>query len=63
MESIRVAGILGGAAATVLGAKRKYAEMKSDTVLAERRRVKSDMQAALKGWPKNTGDDEWTLDQ
>ncbi|EUC40295.1 hypothetical protein COCMIDRAFT_109194 [Bipolaris oryzae ATCC 44560] len=62
MEVIRVAGMLGGAAASVLGVKRKYAEMKNDALLSERRRIKSDMQIALKGWPKNTGDDEWTLD-
>ncbi|KAJ5058090.1 hypothetical protein J3E72DRAFT_246274 [Bipolaris maydis] len=63
MESVRMAAMLGGAAATVLSTKKKYAEMKSTALLLERRRVKSDMQSALKGWPKNTGDDEWTLDQ
>ncbi|EMD60657.1 hypothetical protein COCSADRAFT_98683 [Bipolaris sorokiniana ND90Pr] len=61
MESVRVAGMLGGAAATVLGTKKTYAEVKSTALLSERRRVKSDMHNALKGWPKNTGDDEWTL--
>jgi tRNA-specific adenosine deaminase 1 len=64
IESVRVAGMLSGAAVTaVLGAKKTYAEMKSSSpLLEERNRVKTDVKAVLKAWPKNTGDEDWSLD-
>ena len=68
MEGVRVAGLLGGAAAvmTVLRSSKEnktYEELKNSEMLRGRRRVKHDVKAVLKGWVKNTGDDAWSLEE
>ncbi|KAF2656198.1 hypothetical protein K491DRAFT_692217 [Lophiostoma macrostomum CBS 122681] len=39
-----------------------YRDIKGSEALRDRRRVKSDVQQILKGWVKNSGDDEFSLD-
>jgi tRNA-specific adenosine deaminase 1 len=46
----------------VLG-KRTYKEVKEDSMFMERKRVKTDITTSgLRGWVKNTGDEEWGLE-
>lgn len=41
--------------------KTSYKDMKEGQALESRRRVKSDVQEALKGWVRNTGDDNFSI--
>jgi tRNA-specific adenosine deaminase 1 len=58
-----LAGVLGGTVVTS-GAlrKRRYAEMKGSEELIERTRAKEDIRKALKGWVRNTGDDDFSIE-
>ncbi|RYN42451.1 hypothetical protein AA0112_g1531 [Alternaria arborescens] len=63
LEGLRLAGVLCGTVVTS-GAlrKRKYAEMKGSEELIERTRAKEDIRKALKGWVRNTGDDDFSIE-
>ena len=64
MEALRLAGVIGGAVLVreALG-KKTYEEVKGAEVLGDRKQVKDDVRAALKGWIRNTGDDAWYLEE
>jgi tRNA-specific adenosine deaminase 1 len=60
--AVQVAGLAAvPVLAQVLG-KRTYREVKDDEVFDARKRVKEDVtRSGLKGWVKNTGDDEFGM--
>ena len=62
LEAVRLAGLVSSASLVreTLG-KRRYEEVKGSDVLEDRKQVKEDTRAALKGWIRNTGDDSWHL--
>lgn len=63
MEALRLAGLLGGA--VVMGEalrKKKYAEMKGSDEIHERIKAKEGIRKALKGWVRNTGDNDFSLE-
>ncbi|KNG51049.1 trna-specific adenosine deaminase [Stemphylium lycopersici] len=66
IEGVRLAAMVGGVVSTVgsgalLSKDETYGEMKDSSLLKERKRVKEDVQSVLKGWLRNTGDDNWSL--
>lgn len=61
---VQIAGVLGVEALKGVLGKRKYADVKADGMLEERRRVKREVTGnGLKGWVRNSGDDEFSLDE
>ncbi|KAI1519907.1 Adenosine-deaminase domain containing protein [Pyrenophora tritici-repentis] len=64
MEALRLAGLVGGAVLVreTLG-RKTYEQVKGTEVLGDRKQVKDDVRAALKGWIRNTGDDAWYLEE
>jgi tRNA-specific adenosine deaminase 1 len=62
--AVKVAAVVGGEMVVRVLGKERYKAVKADEVLNERRRVKEDIKTAgLKGWVKNTGDDDFGLDE
>jgi tRNA-specific adenosine deaminase 1 len=55
--------LIGGAVLTS-GAlrKRKYADMKGSDELLDRNKVKEGIREALKGWARNTGDEDFSIE-
>ncbi|KAG9190844.1 tRNA-specific adenosine deaminase 1 [Alternaria panax] len=63
IEALRLAGLLGGAGMMSEALrKRKYAEMKGSDELHERIKAKEATRKALKGWVRNTGDDDFSIE-
>ncbi|KAF1843056.1 uncharacterized protein K460DRAFT_367985 [Cucurbitaria berberidis CBS 394.84] len=60
--AVQVAGLVGMPLLIEAFGKAAYKEMKDDTAIAHRRRVKNDMKIALKGWVANSGDEAFTLE-
>ncbi|KAL1797573.1 hypothetical protein ACET3X_004179 [Alternaria dauci] len=63
IQGLHLAGVLGGTVVTS-GAlrKRKYADMKGSDELIERIRAKEGIRTALRGWVRNTGDDDFSVE-
>jgi tRNA-specific adenosine deaminase 1 len=60
--AVQVAALVGVPMISQVLGKRTYGEMKDDEVFEARKSVKSDVQSnGLKGWTKNTGDDDFEL--
>lgn len=63
MEALRLAGLLGGTMAVGEALRKtKYADTKGSEELHQRIKVKEDIRKALKGWVRNTGDDDFSLE-
>jgi tRNA-specific adenosine deaminase 1 len=63
MEALRLAGLLGGTIAVGEALRKtKYADTKGSEELYQRIKVKEDIRKALRGWVRNTGDDEFSLE-
>ena len=67
IQGVRLAAMVGGFASTMgsetlLSKDQTYRHVKDSSLLKERKRLKKDMQSVLKGWIRNTGDDNWSLD-
>jgi tRNA-specific adenosine deaminase 1 len=61
--AVQIAAVAGVPAVIEVLEKSTYNEVKDGEILAERSKVKVDVQrAALKGWVKNSGDDEFRLE-
>lgn len=59
-----VAVCAGGPALVAALSKRTHGEMKESELLEGRKRVKRDVrEMALKGWKRNVGDEDWTLQE
>jgi tRNA-specific adenosine deaminase 1 len=62
-EALHLAGLLGGAVAAGEALhKSKYADIKECKELHERIKVKDDIRKVLKGWVRNIGDDDFSLE-
>jgi tRNA-specific adenosine deaminase 1 len=59
--AVQIAGIAGTPAVLEVLSKGTYGDVKDSECLATRRRVKTDIQHALGGWVRNTGDADVTL--
>ncbi|KAJ4361789.1 hypothetical protein N0V83_010730 [Neocucurbitaria cava] len=59
--ALQVVGAVGVPLLVEVLRQKGYKEMKEDEVLASRRQVKADTKSVLKGWVRNTGDDDFSL--
>lgn len=61
--AVQVAALIGAPVISQVLSKKRYADLKADDIFGSRKRVKrSIVDSSLKGWIRNTGDDDWTLD-
>jgi tRNA-specific adenosine deaminase 1 len=61
--AVKVAAVAGGEVMVRVLEKERYKDVKTDEVLVERRKVKEDVTTGgLNGWVKNTGDEDFSLD-
>jgi tRNA-specific adenosine deaminase 1 len=63
MEAVRLAGLVGVPVLLDALKQGRYEDVKGCGVLAERRQVKEDVKGVLKGWVRNSGDDDWALEE
>ncbi|KAF1934788.1 tRNA-specific adenosine deaminase [Clathrospora elynae] len=61
MEAVKVTGLLSGVVVREALRKRTYGDMKETEALEKRKSIKQDVRKALKGWARNTGDDDFDL--
>jgi tRNA-specific adenosine deaminase 1 len=61
MEAARLAGMVGVPILMEVLRKGRYGDMKVSEALEKRRHVKEDVRKVLKGWVRNSGDDDWGL--
>jgi tRNA-specific adenosine deaminase 1 len=59
--AVEVAALVGLPAVLAAVRKTSYAGVKDGDALSERRIVKEDVRAGLKGWIRNTGDEEFSI--
>lgn len=61
--AVQVAGLLGVSALSEVLGKRRYVDVKGDELFEARKKVKEDVKTSgLKGWVRNTGDDNFELE-
>lgn len=62
-SAVQVAALVGLPVVLEALSKKTYTEVKSSPDLTERRTVKKDISSILKGWLKNTGDENFNLNE
>jgi tRNA-specific adenosine deaminase 1 len=63
VDALRLAGLVGIPVLLEAIKTGRYEDMKQSEMLEERRKIKEDVKDVLKGWVKNSGDDDWGLEE